>query len=64
MRGKWMLGDKPLFHKREVNVGDKPLSHKRGVDVRGQAVVIGKGSKQAVVIRRVRNQASYQEKEG
>jgi hypothetical protein len=43
---------------------DKPLFHKRGVDVKGQAVVIRKGSKQAVVIRRVRKQALYQEKEG
>jgi hypothetical protein len=45
-------------------LGDKLLFYKKGVDVKGQAVVIGKGSKQAVVIRKVRKQALYQEKEG
>jgi PHD/YefM family antitoxin component YafN of YafNO toxin-antitoxin module len=42
---------------------DKLLFYKKRVDVKGQTVVIEKESKQAVVIRKIRKQTLYQEKE-
>jgi hypothetical protein len=42
---------------------DKLLFYKRRIDVKRQTVVIEKKSKQTVVIKRIKKQVLYQEKE-
>jgi PHD/YefM family antitoxin component YafN of YafNO toxin-antitoxin module len=42
---------------------DKLLFYKKRVDVKRQTVVIEKKSKQAVIIKKIKKQVLYQEKE-